>query len=229
MPRKGIGRVWDRYEIDTQIVKTIAFNPDATIDAIAKATGLSYTAVKNSLQRLVILGVVEETYAAEGANRRGRPSTFFRIDKGLQILIPPRQFHHLAQILIEQLVQERGTKEVSHLLNRAAKLQADKLMSAWESEKSTPSSLVEVIDRLCDYINQQGCYATHSTMKTGYYIQVNNCVYDDIAGRFPGTICSYHSTLITYCITTFDDSVSITHEQSIASGDPHCRYVIVRQ
>lgn len=228
MSRKGIGRTLDRYEIDTRIVETIAFNKSATIEIIANETGLSYTAVRNSLRRLVTLGVVEETYLTEGPSRRGRPATFFRLDKGLKILIPPRQFQHLATTIIEQLVQEQGETQVANLLDRAASVQAQRLVTTWKSEETYPDSITEMLERICEYINQQGCYATHSPIKDGFYIQVNNCVYEDVATSYPGTICHFHGNLIEHLITNFDNSVSITHEKAIAKGDAHCRYVIIQ-
>ena len=62
MSRKAIGRVLDRYEIDQRIVEIVAVKPNSTIDAIATETGLSYTAVRNSLQRLITLNVIVESY-----------------------------------------------------------------------------------------------------------------------------------------------------------------------
>lgn len=227
MSRKAIGRVLDRYEIDQRIVEIVAVKPNSTIDAIATETGLSYTAVRNSLQRLITLNVIVESYDTEGPSRRGRPATLFRIDKGLQIFIPPRQFQHLALTLIEQLIKEEGTEHVANLLDRAAQLHVTRVISGWEEANAMPKTLENVIERICDYINQQGCYATHTSFDKGFYIQVNNCVYNGIATTYPGTICRFHESFITHMIQHHDKTINITHAQSIAKGAHNCRYVIL--
>ncbi|MFX0079910.1 MAG: helix-turn-helix transcriptional regulator [Candidatus Hermodarchaeota archaeon] len=228
MSRKAIGRVLDRYEIDQRIVEIVAVKPNSTIDAIATETGLSYTAVRNSLQRLISLKVIVETYDTEGPSRRGRPATLFRIDKGLQIFIPPRQFQHLALTLIEQLIKEEGTEYVASLLDRAAQLQVAHVLSSWEEANVAPKTLENVIERICEYINQQGCYATHTVLDKGFYIQVNNCVYEGIATAYPGTICRFHESFIIHMIQHHDDSTKVSHEQSIAEGAHNCLYVILQ-
>ncbi|MFX1300077.1 MAG: helix-turn-helix transcriptional regulator [Promethearchaeota archaeon] len=228
MSRKAIGRVLDRYEIDQRIVEIVAVKPNSTIDAISTETGLSYTAVRNSLQRLISLKVIVETYDTEGPSRRGRPATLFRIDKGLQIFIPPRQFQHLALTLIEQLIKEEGTEHVATLLDRAAQLHVMRILSEWEEVDNMPESLENVVQRICDYINEQGCYAEHSPFEKGFYILVNNCVYNGIATTYPGTICRFHESFITHMIQHHDQAIDITHDQSIAKGDHHCRYIIIQ-
>lgn len=226
MSRKAIGRVLDRYEIDQRIVEIVAVKPNSTIDAIATETGLSYTAVRNSLQRLASLKVIVETYDTEGPSRRGRPATLFRIDEGLKIFIPPRQFQHLALTLIEQLIKEEGTEHVASLLDRAAQFQVRRVISEWEEADAMPKTLENVVERVCDYINEQGCYAKHSPFEKGFYIQVNNCVYNGIATTYPGTICRFHESFITHMIQNHDKTINVSHEQSIAEGAHHCLYVI---
>ena len=219
----------DRYEIDQRIVETIATKPQVTIDGIARETGLSYTAVRNSLQRLINLGVVDETTDTEGPTRRGRPATYFRIDKGLQLFIPPRQFKHLALTLVEQLISEEGPEHVADLLDRAAKLQVDRLALTWKKEQTTPKTLGQMVQAICDYINEQGCYAKHIPFEKGFYLQVNNCVYHGISTSYPGTVCRFHESLITHMAHFHDKSLQVIHEQAIAEGAHHCRYTIARR
>ncbi len=229
MVKRAIGRVMDRYEIDQRIVETIAVKPRVTIDGIAKETGLSYTAVRNSLQRLVNLGVVVEITDTESPTRRGRPATYFRIEKGLQLFVPPRQFKHLALTLIEQIIMEEGPEHVADLLDRAAKLQVEKLSAKWEKEKTRPKTLAQMVQFICDYINDLGCYAKHTTFEKGFYVFVNNCVYLGVAKQYPGTVCRYHESLITHMAHSHDKSVLVSHEQAMAEGAHNCQYTIVRR
>jgi predicted ArsR family transcriptional regulator len=229
MSKRAVGRVMDRYEIDQRIVETIALNPQVTIDGIAKKTGLSYTAVRNSLQRLINLQVVVETTESEGPTRRGRPATYFRIDKGLQLFMPPRQFQHLALTLIEQLITEEGAEHIVGLLDRAAQLQVKRLRSEWEKAKTQPKNLAQVVQAICDYINDQGSYAKHQAFSKGFYLYVHNCVYHAVATTYPGTICQYHESFITHMIHSHDKSLNVTHEQAIAEGAHNCQYTIARR
>jgi predicted ArsR family transcriptional regulator len=219
----------DRYEIDSQIVKTIVTKPNVTIDGIAKETGLSYTAVRNSIQRLVNLGVVVETSETEGPARRGRPATYFQIDKGLKLFIPPRQFKHLAITIIDQLITDEGLEHVVGILDRAAKQQVERLSANWEKLKTRPKTLGDMVQFICDHINEQGCYAKHQVFSKGYYLYVGNCVYHGVSTAYPGTICRYHESLITHLIRAHDKSLQITHDEAIAQGAHKCQYTIIRR
>ena len=229
MSKRAVGRVMDRYEIDQRIVETIAVKPRVTIDGIAKETGLSYTAVRNSLQRLIHLRVVVETTESEGPTRRGRPATYFRIDKGLQLFMPPRQFQHLALTLIEQLITEEGPEHIVGLLDRAAQLRVKRLTREWEKAKTQPQNLAQMVQAICDYINVHGCYAKHQAFSKGFYVYVHNCVYHSVASSYPGTICRYHESFITYMIHAHDKSLNVTHDQAIAEGAHNCQYTISRR
>ncbi len=229
MSKRAVGRVMDRYEIDQRIVEIIAVKPQVTIDGIAKETGLSYTAVRNSLQRLVNLGVVVETTESEGPTRRGRPATYFRIDKGLQLIVPPRQFQHLALTLVEQLIIEEGPEHVVGLLDRAAQLEVKRLIGEWEKTKNLPKNLDQMVQAICDYINDLGCYAKHQAFSKGFYVYVHNCVYHGVATTYPGTICRYHESFIIHMIHSLDKSLNVTHEQAIAEGAHNCQYTITRR
>ena len=229
MSKRAVGRVMDRYEIDQRIVETIVIKPQVTIDGIAKETGLSYTAVRNSLQRLINLRVVVEAKGSEGPARRGRPATYFRIDKGLQLFMPPRQFQHLALTLIEQLITEEGPDHIVGLLDRAAQLQVKRLTREWEKSKSRPKDLAQMVQAICDHINDQGCYAKHQAFSKGFCVYVHNCVYHSVATSYPGTICRYHESFITHMIHVHDKSLSVKHDQAIAEGAHNCQYTIARQ
>ncbi|MFX1565521.1 MAG: helix-turn-helix transcriptional regulator [Promethearchaeota archaeon] len=228
MSKRAIGREMDRYEIDSRIVETIVTKPQVTIDGIAKETGLSYTAVRNSIQRLVNLGVVVETTETEGPTRRGRPATYFQIDKGLQLFIPPRQFQHLATTIIEQLISEEGPEHVVGLLDRAATQQVERFFVEWEKSKTRPKTLADMVQFICDHINGQGCFAKHQAFSKGFYIYVGNCIYHGISTTYPGTICRYHESLITHLIHAHDKSLHITHDEAIAEGAHNCQYTITR-
>ncbi|MFX1317702.1 MAG: helix-turn-helix transcriptional regulator [Promethearchaeota archaeon] len=229
MSKRAIGREMDRYEIDQRIVETIVLKPNVTIDGIAKETGLSYTAVRNSLQRLLNLGVVVEAADTERQVHRGRPATYFRIDKGLQLFIPPRQFKHLALTLVNQMMKEEGPEHVEGLLDRAAKLEAERLSIEWEKEKTQLKNLKQIVQAICDYINEQGCYAEPKPFENGFYVHVNNCVYHGVSSKYPGTICRFHESLITHLAHYHDKSLIVIHEQAIAEGAHNCRYIISRR
>jgi len=226
MSKRAIGREMDRYEIDQRIVETIVVKPKVTIDGIAKETGLSYTAVRNSLQRLLNLGVVVEATDTERHVQRGRPATYFRIDKGLQLFIPPRQFKHLALTLVSQIVKEEGPEHVAGLLDRAAKVEAERLSMEWEKEETQPKTLEQIVQAICGYINEHGCYAEHTPSENGFYVHVNNCVYHAVSSEYPGTICRFHESLISHLAHYHDKALTVIHEQAIAKGAHNCRYII---
>lgn len=227
MPKEAIGRVLDRYEIDSKIVECVTLNPGSTIDFISKQTRLSYTAVRNSLTRLTGLGVVIQIDQLEGSGRRGRPAARFRLDKGLQILIPPRHFQHLATVLIEQLIENEGVAQVGKLLERAGKAQASKLVAAWK-EEVTLTSLRSVVQRISKLYNSLGAYSQVRRNRDGLYLEVKNCVYGDIATTYPQTICRYHESLIATALhqTVAGSGVTVKHLKVIAKGDQQCQFRI---
>ncbi len=227
MAKEAVGRILDRYEIDSKIVECVTLHPAATIDFISKGTGLSYTAVRNSLTRLTGLGVVIQLDQIMGSGRRGRPAARFRLDKGLQILIPPRNFQHLATVLIEQLIEKEGAAHVGGLLERAGKIQASKLVAAWKVDAAL-TSLQSVMQRISKLYNSLGGYSQVRRNRDGYYLEVKNCVYNDIAAAYPSTICCYHESLIANALilALVGSSVTVKHVKSMAKGDSQCQFRI---
>jgi predicted ArsR family transcriptional regulator len=223
MPGIAVGRVLDRYEIDAQIVRCITLKPDATIEFISQQTKLSYTAIRNGLRRLASLGVIEQ-YEPTGERGRGRPAARFRLDRGLQILIPPRQFQHLASTIIEELVREEGLPRVEALLENAARTHATKLYATWQEEGRALGSLRALLERISEALNQQGCYALLRTNEQNQYIEVHNCVYADLAISYPSSICQYHTTLIGHLLQLASPTTTYNHETKIAQGDAYCRF-----
>lgn len=225
MPVHAVGRLLDRYEIDAQIVRCITLKPEATIEFISQQTKLSYTAIRNGLRRLASLGVIEQ-YEPTGERGRGRPAARFRLDRGLQILIPPRQFQHLASTIIEQLVREEGVPRVEKLLENAAHAHATEFYGMWQKEGAVPTSLRATLERICEVLNLQGCYAVIASGGQTQYLEVHNCIYVDLAIHYPGTICHYHSTLIGQLLRLATSTAIHVHESKIAQGDPFCRFAI---
>ncbi|MFX1563797.1 MAG: helix-turn-helix transcriptional regulator [Promethearchaeota archaeon] len=226
MPEDPMGRILNRYEIDSRIVECITANPTANIDIISKETGLSYTAVRNSLHRLISMNVLEQIERTTESRGRGRPAMLFRLTKGLQILIPPRQFQNLAVALIDQLIHEEGPNRVEQLLTKSANREATKLINLWKVENALPRTTDAMVERICDFFNRQGSNVRCDFEEGKHYIKVYNCIYSDIAISYPQTICCYHFNLIISLIKFLNTKNTVTHETSIAKGDPHCIYVI---
>jgi predicted ArsR family transcriptional regulator len=226
MSEDPMGRILNRYEIDSRIVESVTANPRTNIDLISKETGLSYTAVRNGLRRLISMGVLEQVQRQTGLRGRGRPAMLFRLSKGLQILIPPRQFQHIATALIEQLIREEGSTRVEQLLTKSAQYEANNLISLWKREKTLPNTLDGMVKRICDFFNNQGCNVRSQTKERIHHIRVHNCIYSDIATSYPNTICAYHSSLIVHLIKSINKKNIVSQVTSIATGDPHCLYLI---
>ncbi len=227
MAKEAVGRVLDRYEIDARIVECVTLHPDATIDYISTQTKLSYTAVRNSLTRLASLGVIIQIDPIEGSGRRGRPAARFRLDKGLQILIPPRHFQHLATVLIEQLIENEGASHVGDLLDKAGEVQASKLVAAWKLNGG-PDDLRGAVQLVSKLYNSLGAYSQVRRNRNGLFLEVKNCVYGDIATTYPNTICRYHESLIANALhkALAESNVTVEHVMVLAKGDHQCQFHI---
>jgi len=227
MHRPAVGRLLDRYEVDTRIVECVALHPEATIELIAKETGLSYTAVRNSLRRLVQRGVLEE-HLTQHPKGRGRPALRFRLGKGLHIRSPPRCFEHLATILLDQLIRDEGEERAQLLLERAGKVHATRLYQAWRREdpKNLPATPRACLERICQEYNRIGGYAQLTEQEGILAVQVRNCVYSELAGAYPGVICTFHTSFMTHLLrlATKNPRLTVTHASCMAKGDPHCQF-----
>ena len=225
--RQAVGRLLDRYEMDTRIVEYVALHPEATIELIAKETGLSYTAVRNSLHRLVQMGVLEEQ-PTQHPGRRGRPALRFRLRKGLHIRSPPRCFEHLATILLDQIIHDEGEEGAQLLLKRAGKLHATRLYQTWKNQdpQNLPATPRTCLERICQEYNRLGGYAQLTEQNNILAVQVRNCVYSELAGAYPGVICTFHTSFMTHLLrlATKNPHLTVTHASCMAKGDPHCQF-----
>jgi predicted ArsR family transcriptional regulator len=161
----------------------------ATIDELARAIGVTRTAVRQHLAALMRDGLV-----AAGAVRPtgGRPERLFLLtDAGKEEF--PRRYSWFAQLLIEAMAREHGVAGLRTRLGRIASAVVAQLRERRPS-KGSRRQKVEQLSALMDELGYDA--RTAKDIGGAPTIEADNCVFHELAMKNP-EICHFDLALLS--------------------------------
>jgi DeoR family transcriptional regulator, suf operon transcriptional repressor len=110
-----------RYSPGWQVINLVQRHGEMTVRELVDALGVTTTAIRLQVDRLVGDGILTATKRSRG---RGRPSDVFSLtERGLNLVQP--RYDLLLGHLIEELANDVGTDRVVQILSRVAARMAD--------------------------------------------------------------------------------------------------------
>jgi predicted ArsR family transcriptional regulator len=215
----------ERYDFLTRIVEFIATHPSSTIPQIVESTTYSYTAVKHALDELVKQGVIRSERKLN--SRRGRPATYFTLDKPFMIITPPRQYLHLSRMIMQGLLErfgEDGVKKFFSDLGEKMGADAAKSMALGKGRMS----IAECGRFVEKYFNELGAYSKVSVSGHGIKLTIQNCVFYEVSKEYKGITCEGHESFFRAFFKAVANItlMNVSHEQCMAKGDECCIFKI---
>jgi predicted ArsR family transcriptional regulator len=178
---------------------------------MAVASGLHRTVVRTHLERLVELGLLEVTLRRTG--RGGRPAKLYgRGGVPANVTIPARRYRHLARGLLAVLP--------AVAVDETALLSAVEEVGAKEGAAVGASSLDEAVA----WLNDGGYGATVADADGRLVLELDNCVFSELAVVSPAVVCAYDRALLRGLLGGFCDGLRPL--SCIAVGDPVCRMTL---
>jgi len=161
----------------------------ATIDELARAIGVTRTAVRQHLAALMRDGLVA---AAAVRPTGGRPERLFVLtDAGKEEF--PRRYSWFAQLLIEAMTKEHGVAGLRTRLGRIAAAVVAQLQQRMPAKDSRRQK-VEQLSSLMDELGYDA--RTAKDIGGAPTIEADNCVFHELAMKNP-EICHFDLALLS--------------------------------
>lgn len=186
----------------------------ATLEELSSHLEITKTAVKDHLIKIEGLGYLSyrDTTGTVGRPRR----RYLLSQEGHDAF--PKQYSWLSNVLLELLAQDLGKDGVARLMRSLA----DKVAKSMESKFQSPSSPVELLERITKALNELGYRAMlkQSDLRKGAVIEATNCVYHSVAKEHP-ELCGFDVRFIENA-----SGMNVKLESCIARGGTVCRFCL---
>jgi predicted ArsR family transcriptional regulator len=196
-------RQWD-------LVKLLArVREGMTIDALAEALGITRPAIRQHLSVLE-----RDGYVSRGEYRPtgGRPVQVYELtDAGRELF--PRQYSWFSSLLLEGIQREKGSEGLGNWLRGVAD-QLSVGLAPRMAGKDPAARLTET----ANVMNELNYEAT-ARPEAGV-IEATNCVYHDLAVRFP-EVCQFDLAILEHLT-----GGTIDHQECLAKGGGACRFKV---
>lgn len=185
-----------------------------TADELVKRIGITKTAVKLHLERLMDLKLV--TFEDQ-KGQVGRPTRYYKLSsEGEEVF--PRQYSWLANLMLKKLLKDNSKVEISHFMREMADSIYDQFSASLESEH-----LDTRLEKLNSLLNEIGYNTTLKSNSKEYQIEAFNCVYHKIAKDNP-ELCQFDLQLIKK-----SSKLNPVLKSCIAKGGSSCLFCLAKK
>jgi predicted ArsR family transcriptional regulator len=194
-----------------KILKSLAQNPGATVNDLAKMVGINAISVRHHLTNLQAEGLVR---AEEERHGVGRPRMIcFLTEAGLEKF--PTRYLQLTNRLLGQMKETLPAPLINELFSQMAK----ELATTYVHEMKG-LSVEERLQVMSELLAKEGFTVEWEKQGDDYHIHEISCPYYKVGQDHP-EICTIDQQLISNLL-----SVPAEKVQCILSGDTFCTYVV---
>jgi predicted ArsR family transcriptional regulator len=215
------GETTERHSFLKGVVEFIAMHPDATIPEIVRSTGYSYTAVKHAIDELVEQGVLRSERRI--SSKRGRPASYFTLDKPFIVVSPPRQYLYFSKMIVEGLIEKSGVEGVKNFFSELGKKMGTEAAKALAvgNKKMSLRQYAQLIEK---FFNDYGAFCKVAISGGSMVVSLHNCVFYEISKEYEGIVCEAHNTFFKSFLETLGGLtlMGFSHEKCMARGDRSC-------
>lgn len=198
------------------ILETLSQRGPLPIEEIAQSARHSKMAMRYHLTLLLNEGLVVPQDAAR-RGMVGRPQMLYALaDDGQERL--PKQYHQLAERLVDEIVETLGSKEASAMLRRAGRRAAE---SAPPLRRG--AGVQAQLNRAVEFLSERGYMARWEKSDGELALRVCNCPYRRVA-REHRQVCEMDAAMIGALV---DAPMKMT--SCMANRDCACSFVIRKQ
>lgn len=183
----------------------------ASIDELARAIGVTRTAVRQHLAALS-----REGFVSPGAERAsgGRPQRLYVLTQGGREAFP-RRYSWFAQLLIEAIAKEHGAAGLRVRLGRIASAVVGQLGLNFQGKESRRQK----VGKVASLMDELGYDAkTGKDIAGAPTIEADNCVFHELAMKNPG-VCQFDLSLLSGLTGSRVDL-----DECMARGGHVCRF-----
>jgi predicted ArsR family transcriptional regulator len=186
--------------------------PDASLEEVARALGISKVAALGHLQKLEGEHLVQRSYQA---GRVGRPRVIFRLTPE-SVSLFPQGYSDMSRAALEFIERKLGPTAVGELFQQRAHEVADRNRARLAS-----GDVRERVEELARIRTEGGYMAEVAARRKGSLeLLEHNCPILALADRFP-VACDIERRMFESLLRA---KVDVSHR--VVAGDPVCRFLI---
>lgn len=195
-----------------QVVRQLLADGPSTAAQLARALGVSGTAVRRQLDALIAEGSVASRHqGALGRRGRGRPARVYLLtDVGRERL--PHGYDELAVEALDFLADHVGPDAVTAFARR----RAEQLVESVRDELDRASSLSERVRILAGTLTRNGFAASVQEVAVGEQLSQHHCPVAHVAARHP-QLCEQELAVFSEVLDSYAQRLA-----TIARGDSFC-------
>ncbi len=197
-----------------QIIKLLQRHGPMGIKEMRRALGVSDTAIRQQLQRLIADGLVTSQKAS--SKGRGRPGRMYVLTDQARHLFAC-ECETLALALYNELLLDQGPEVVQRLLDRVGQ----KLAAQYRAQVQG-RALQERVRMYARLLDERGIMAEVAEEDDGFVLHEFNCPYHELASAHT-EICEMEQKMLSDVLGA---EVELTHK--IVEGHHRCSFVVKR-
>ncbi len=198
-----------------RVIERLKRVESATAPELANEFGLTHTALRQHLEVLESIGLVERTSGA--STGRGRPPVFWRVTAEADDLFPDRHAE-LAVEVIRSIRDGLGDESLQQVL--AAR--TDRQLEHYRRELPGQAAVAVRVRRLAQLRSVEGYLAEAVEDDRGVVLIEHHCPICEAAEACPG-LCNSELELFRRAL---GDDVEVERTQHLLAGDSRCAYRI---
>lgn len=210
-----------------EILNLVATAP-AGVSGIAKALGISPTAARFHVQKLLSLGLLEEV---EERGSVGRPRILYRATgKRVEVGFPARNYMQLSEVLIRALLANPNQEQMEEWLREVGRTYAssmanDAIRRAPEAKWDTRTFEKHVVEGLLKEWGWQPELTLASRDRLRY--RCYNCLFKELAQKYPRVICDVlDNSLHKEMYKRLNPAIDWKKLKCMGHGDAYCEYLL---
>lgn len=210
-----------------KILSSLSATPRSA-SKIAHEVSLSSTAVRFHLQKLLRLGLIEET---EERGKVGRPRILYRATgKRVEMAFPARNYLYLSEVLIRALIATYDERELHERLRRAGEelgsYLAKNIIEKTGLEKLSAEAFAKnFVEGLLKEFGTQPEVVKQASNRVQY--RLNNCPFKELAVKYPSLICEDLDDSINIALCRhLNPNTEWKKLKCLGHGDPYCEYLV---
>lgn len=166
--------------------------------------------------RLHLVVLERDGLVSRSTTRRGpgRPMLVYTLTEEAQELFP-KNYHVLAELLLEGIKEQGGTTQIETMCHRAADMLAERYAHRMAG-KDTRGKLEEITRIL----NETGCYAAWEKTEEGYLLYEHNCPYYRVA-KAHRALCDIDSRFLSLLL-----QMPVERKECLLDHTSQCTYFI---
>ncbi|MFQ5712043.1 MAG: helix-turn-helix transcriptional regulator [Candidatus Geothermarchaeales archaeon] len=202
-----------------------------TVNELAERLSLKPITVRHHIRALEGVGAVKGVLKA--SKGRGRPAKEYRVtEKLISLEFPKRQYHYLADVLLQTFIQALGEERVTQMLNDMGHEMGKKIVGGLEEQHHVEKWDLELFKNYVvdGFLKQMGTQPELIKVKEDEIrLRIHNCVFLEVVKKYPDVMCAADEKIWDGIMESMGMKMRSKMVKCMGHRDPYCEYLMRRE